>query len=99
MKSLKLLYPHHSVVNLLKKLLKTKKYDILTIDEKEGAINAVKKRRFQKDLILNIKVSKVDNNITNLDLTLNLKGRLSNNKLLNAEDEEERLINSVDNYF
>ena|SRR5438270_11296448 len=99
MKSFKLLYPPHSVINLLLRLLRIKKFEIISINEETGEINALKKRRFQKDLLLYIRVSKHDNSITNLELTVSLKSKFKNKPLENAEGEEEALLNSIDNYF
>ena len=99
MKSFKLLYPTGSVINLLQRLLKIKGYEITSVNEQEGVIKAVKKRRLKKDRILQITVSKFDNNITNLELSLKVKSRSKHGPPESAEREEAALLNSIDNYF
>jgi hypothetical protein len=99
MKSIQLLYPHHSVINLLQKLLRIKRYEILLMDESGGVIGAVKKRWLQRDLFVKIQVAKVDNNITLLTLTMNYKPRLTDKRVENVDGEEEGLLDSIEKYL
>ncbi len=99
MKTVRLLYPYDSVINLLQKLLKLKGYEVLLLDEKEGLVEAILKRRFRKDLLLNVKISKVDHNLTHLELSLSALSAKGIKEPISAASNEEKILESIDNYF
>jgi hypothetical protein len=99
MKSLKLLYPFQDVIPLLLRFLKIKGFEVTLMAEPEGIINAVKKRKLKKDTLALFKVSRRDDNVTVIEVSVYLEPLLKNKPLIEAKEEEKAFFESMNTYF
>jgi hypothetical protein len=96
MKSLTLLYPDELVMKHVHKILSVNNFHVLSINRNNGSnnIQAIKKRAFRHDLLLDLKVVPVDSSITGIQLSVSPQHK-ANHPEANIEREEEHLLKTI----
>lgn len=98
MKSALLQYPYGEVFEPLEKICKKKGYSKIKIDPETGVIHATKGIQLFNNLVdLDVKVEKVDDQITRINITASSFKLSSGSKDL--EEIEERFIETIYKFF
>ena len=100
MKSSFFCYPYERVFELLQTIIKKKHYSIATLDADHGDIKAVRKKGWLgKVKALDIKVFKVDADLTGIRIMINTNQRTYVQPVTSDDVIEDALCQSINRHF
>jgi hypothetical protein len=100
MKTALLQYPIHSSIKLLNAVLVKRGFSIISLNDDEGTIRASTPGGFfKKPKMLDIKVQRIDQHSTRIDVSINSNKSTYEKPQTNDEFMEEKLVDTIYHYF